>query len=69
MLSQGHIGAPLNRSTSQVGHRFIEFLVICEVEMMQFHITKPNMEMCKQYCHCLVLMFMLLSFSLHGKHG
>ncbi len=32
-------------------------------------ITKPNMEMCKQYCHCLVVMFTRLSLSLHGKHG
>ncbi len=33
------------------------------------YITEPNMETCKQYCHCLVLMFTLLSLSLHGKHG
>ncbi len=37
MLSQGHMDAFLYHSTSQVGHRFLEFLDICGVEMMQFH--------------------------------
>ncbi len=37
MLSQGHIGTSLYRSTSQVDPRFWSFFITCGVELMQLH--------------------------------